>query len=313
MERILVIGSFMMDLVAKTTRAPREGETIIGHSFSQFTGGKGANQAVAAAKLGSHVTMLGKVGKDSFGDAQIKSLKSAGVNTEYIIKDDGDSTGVGFVTLEDNGKNRIIIIPGANMLLKPTDVTNNEELIKSSDIIILQLEVPLETVYASIDLAYKYNKTIILNPAPSADINNEYLTKVSYFIPNEIETRDFTDIEVVDKESAKTAANKLLDLGCSNVLITMGHRGVYFKNNNEEYFVEAIKVNPVDTTAAGDAFVGAFAFGLVQELNHYDCIRLANASAALSVTRMGAQPSLPSLNEVKEFLSDKKINIEEFN
>jgi len=257
--------------------------------------------------------MLGKVGKDSFGDAQIKSLKSAGVNTEYIIKDDGDSTGVGFVTLEDNGKNRIIIIPGANMLLKPSDVTNHEELIKSSDIIILQLEVPLETVYKSIDIAYKYNKTIILNPAPSANINNEYLKKVSYFIPNEVEAKDFTDVDVIDKESAEIAATKLIDLGCSNVLITMGDKGVYFKNNNEEYFVEAIKVNPVDTTAAGDAFVGAFAFGLVQELNHYDCIRLANASAALSVTRMGAQPSLPSLNEVKEFLSDKKINIEEFN
>lgn len=311
MSNILVIGSFMMDLVAKTPRAPREGETIIGHSFSEFTGGKGANQAVAAAKLGSNVIMLGKVGEDGFGDAQINSLKSAGVATDYIIKDSGDSTGVGFVTLEGNGKNRIIIIPGANMLLKPLDIIKNEELIKSSDIIILQLEIPLETVYASIDIAYEYGKTIVLNPAPAAKINSEYLRKVSYFIPNEIEVKDFTGIDVVDKESAKIAAAKLLELGCSNVLITMGDKGVYFLNiKNEEYFVKGINVAAVDTTAAGDAFVGAFVFGLEKGLDHCDCLRLANASAALSVTRMGAQPSLPYLDEVKKFMNDNKIKAE---
>lgn len=313
MIKILVIGSFMMDLVAKTPRAPREGETIIGHSFSQFTGGKGANQAVAAAKLGSNVTMLGKVGEDSFGDSQINSLKSAGVNTEYVIKDNSDSTGVGFVTLEDNGKNRIIIIPGVNMLLKPSDIIRNEKLIKLSDIIILQLEIPLETVYTAIDIAYEYSKTIIFNPAPAAKINNEYLKKVSYFIPNEIEAKDFTGIDIINKESAKIAAAKLLKMGCQNIVITMGDKGVYFLNiKDEEYFVEGINVNVIDTTAAGDAFVGAFAFGLGQDLDHYDCLRLANASAALSVTRMGAQPSLPYLNEVRKFMSDRKIKIEKY-
>lgn len=310
MSKILVIGSFMMDLVAKTSRAPREGETIIGYSFSQFTGGKGANQAVASARLGAEVSILGKVGIDSFGDEQIKSLNLSHVNTQYILRDDRASTGVGFITLEADGKNRIIIIPGANMLLGPDDIINKEDLIKKSNFLILQLEIPLETVYKSIDIAYKYNRTIILNPAPSAKIDNEYLKKVTYFIPNEVEVKDFTGIDVMDRASAKLAAKKLLKLGCQNVLITLGDKGVYFLNtNNEEHFVKGIEVNAVDTTAAGDAFIGAFVFALQRGLGHLDCLKFANASAALSVTRMGAQPSLPNLDEVKKFMKDKEADM----
>lgn len=310
MSQILVIGSFMMDLVAKTPKAPREGETIIGHSFSQFTGGKGANQAVAAARLGAKVSMVGKVGVDSFGDAQIESLKLSNVNTQHILRDGGASTGVGFITLEASGKNRIIIIPGANMLLTPEDIIQKENLIKESTTIILQLEVPLETVYTSIDIANKYNKTVVLNPAPSAKIDNEYLKKVTYFIPNEIEVRDFTGIDVIDKDSARVAATILLKRGCQNVLITLGDKGVYFLNQQgEEYLVKSISVDAVDTTAAGDAFIGAFVFGLQKGFDHWDCLKFANATAALAVTRMGAQPSLPNLGEVYEFMNDKGIDI----
>ncbi|MDI6600648.1 MAG: ribokinase [Thermoanaerobacteraceae bacterium] len=307
--KILVIGSFMMDLVARTPRAPLEGETIIGHSFSQFTGGKGANQAVAAARLGADVTMLGKVGEDSFGDAQIWSLKAAGINTNYIMRDSSASSGVGFITLEDNGKNRIIIIPGVNMLFTPTELDNKEGLISDADIIILQFEIPMETVCRAIDLGHKFNKTVILNPAPSARIDKNYLAKLDYLILNEIETRDFTGVSVVDDKSADVAGHKLLDMGCKNVVITMGDKGVLFLNNKEEYYVESIKVNAVDTTAAGDEFIGAFAYGLGNGFNHEQCTRFANAAAAISVTRMGAQPSLPIIDEVKKFITDNDIDV----
>lgn len=307
--KILVIGSFMMDLVVRTPRAPLEGETIIGHSFSQFTGGKGANQAVAAANLGADVTILGKVGNDSYGDAQIKSLKGVGINTNYIMRDSNASTGIGFITLEDNGKNRIIIIPGANMLFKPEEVKKNKELISDSDIIILQFEIPMETVYAAIDLGYKFNKTIILNTAPSARIDKYYLAKVDYLILNEIETRDFTGVNIVDDKSANTAGHKLLDMGCKNVVITMGDKDVLFLNNRESFYVNSIKVKVVDTTAAGDEFIGAFAYGLSRRFTHEQCTKFANAAAAISVTKIGAQPSLPKLNEVKKFIIDNNIDM----
>lgn len=307
--KILVIGSFMMDLVVKTPRAPMEGETIIGHSFSQFTGGKGANQGVAAAKLGANVTMFGKIGIDSFGEAQIQSLKEVGIDTSYIIKDSRESTGIGFVTLEDNGKNRIIIIPGANMLFTSEEVKKNEKLIYESDIIILQFEIPMETIYTAIDLGYKFNKTVILNPAPFTSINNEYLAKVDYLILNEIETKDFTGMVVNDKESARVAGEELLKMGCKNVAITMGEKGVLFLNEKECFYVNGISVDAVDTTAAGDEFIGAFAYGLSKGFNHEQCVKFANVAAAISVTRMGAQPSLPDIHEVKKFIIDNSIDV----
>lgn len=306
MSKILVIGSFMMDLVAKTPRAPKEGETIKGLSFSQFAGGKGANQAVAAAKLGGDVIMTGKVGNDGFGNAQMQSLKSWGINTDYIYKDEKESTGIGFITLEESGKNRIIIIPGANMSFIPDDLVKNKQLIDDAEIIILQFEIPMETTYKSLDLSYEAGKTVILNPAPSSEIDPDYLRKVTYLILNEVEAKDFTGVDITDKENAKKAAVKLLKQGCRNVIITMGGNGVLFLNDAEEYYVPSHKVNVVDTTAAGDEFIGAFAYGLQNKYNHKECTEFANAAAALSVTRMGSQPSLPTLSEVEEFVRMNK-------
>lgn len=306
MERILVIGSFMMDLVAKTPRAPIEGETITGISFSQFTGGKGANQAVAAAKLGAKVIMLGKLGMDSFAEEHISSLKNYGVDGQHVIRDNRESTGVGFITLESNGKNRIIIIPGVNKLLSPQDIENNEKLIEESDILILQLEIPLESVYKSIELAYKHNKIVLFNPAPFINFDFSYLDKITYIVLNEIEAKDCTGIEILDKDKAKLAGEKLLNLGCKNVLITMGDKGAYFLNKNEEYFIESLKVKAVDTTGAGDEFLGAFAYGIKSGWGNEKAIKFANVAAAISVTKMGSQPSLPYFNEVKEYI-DKNI------
>jgi ribokinase len=309
MKKIMVIGSFMMDLVVRTPKAPREGETIIGYSFSQFTGGKGANQAVAAARLGADVTMLGKVGDDNFGDAQIQSLKEAGVNIDYIMRDPHSSTGIGFITLESNGKNRIIIVPGANMLFSVHELKEHEELISRSDVIILQLEIPIETVYAAIDMGYKFKKTIILNPSPYTKIDRNYQSKIDYLILNEVEARDFTDVNVIDSKMANAAGNKLLDMGCKNVVITMGDKGILFLNDREQFYVDSIRVDTIDTTAAGDEFIGAFAYGLSNGFDHVQCTRFANAAAAISVTRMGAQLSLPGIDELKNFITDNKIDI----
>lgn len=306
MKKILVIGSFMMDLVAQTPRAPIEGETIIGTSFSQFTGGKGANQAVAAARLGADVTMVGKLGEDSFGKSHIESLKREGINHDYVLFDDVESSGVGHITLEENGNNRIIVIPGANLKLSPKEVEGLEKNIKNSDIIILQLEIPFETVYKTIELAHKHGKTIILNPAPAAKLKEEFVKLVDYIVPNESEASLLTGIKVNSIESAKKAAQNLLKLGCNNVIITLGEKGVLLVNNNEEIFQESFKVKPVDTTAAGDSFIGAFAYSLANGLESKKSLEFACAVGALTVTKIGAQPSLPKLTEVEMFMKENK-------
>lgn len=307
MKKILVIGSFTMDLVALTPRAPMEGETIIGTSFQQFTGGKGANQAVAAARLGADVTMFGKLGRDSFGEAHIETLKREGVNYEYILFDENESSGVGHITLEANGNNRIIVIPGTNHKVTPEDVKNIEEQIKNSDIIMLQLEIPFDTVYKSIELAHKHNKTIILNPAPAVKLKEEYVKLVDYIVPNETEAAILTGIEVNTIETAREAGRKLLDLGCKNVIITLGSKGVLLINDKEEIFKESFKVKPVDTTAAGDSFIGAFAYSLSHGVEHAKALEYACAVGAITVTKMGAQPSLPNFSEVEEFIKERQI------
>lgn len=305
--KVLVIGSFMMDLVARTPRAPIEGETIIGKSFNQFTGGKGANQAVAAARLGSDVTMIGKLGRDSFGKAQIDSLTHEGINCKYVLFDDNESSGVGCITLEENGHNRIVIIPGANLKLTPNDIEKYEDQIKASDILVLQLEIPVETVYKAIELGHKYKKSIILNPAPAAKLDREFIKLVDYIVPNETEASLLTGIKVNSIESGREAAKNLLEAGCKNVIITLGERGALLINDTEEIFQKPYNVKPVDSTAAGDSFIGAFAYSLTKGLNHKDAMEFASAEGALTVTKIGAQPSLPSLMEVEMFMKEKRI------
>ncbi len=300
--KVLVIGSFMMDLVAQTPRAPIEGETIIGKTFNQFTGGKGANQAVAAARLGADVTMVGKLGRDTFGQAHIDSLKREGINYEHVLFDDVESSGVGCITLEENGNNRIIVIPGANLKLSPSDLKALSEEIKNSDIIILQLEISLETVYKAIELGHKFGKMIILNPAPAAKFDKDYIKLVDYIVPNESEASILTGIKVDSLESARKAAKNLLVSGSKNVIITLGDKGVLLVNNNEEIFQPSFKVKAVDTTAAGDSFIGAFAYSLTNGVKHIDALKFACAVGALTVTKMGAQPSLPTMAEVESFI-----------
>ncbi len=306
MKKVLVIGSFMMDLVVLTSRAPMEGETIVGKSFYQFTGGKGANQAVAASRLGVDVAMIGKLGKDAFGQAHIDSLKKEGIDHKSVLFDDTESSGVGNITLEENGNNRIIVVPGANLKLSPSDIEAFEEQIKNSDIIILQLEIPFETVYKSIELAHKHGKIIILNPAPAAMIPEEFIKLVDYIVPNESEAFILTGIKVNNISSAREAAKALLNLGCKNVIITLGDKGVFFMNNNEEIFQESFKVKAVDTTAAGDSFIGGFAYSLANDFEYKKALEFSCAVGALTVTKIGAQPSLPTIEEVNSFILERK-------
>ncbi len=308
MKKVLVIGSFMTDLVVQTDRLPVEGETIIGKSFHQFTGGKGANQAVAAARLGGNVEMIGKLGKDDFGKEHIRSLQEAGVQNQHILFDDHARTGVGNITLDNKGSNRIIVVPGANLELNEQEIEQLEDVVSDADIIVLQLEIPIQTVYKTIEIAKKYQKKLILNPAPAQAIDPSFADKVDYIAPNESEAFILSGIQVNNMEMTRKAADKLLSQGYKNVIITLGEKGVFFKNQHQEEYIEAYKVEPVDTTAAGDSFVGAFAYGLSLGWEDKRALEFAVATSAIAVTRMGAQPSLPSREEVEKFIEVHEID-----
>lgn len=305
MKKILVIGSFMTDLVVQTEKVPVEGETTIGKTFNQFTGGKGANQAVAAARLGGKVTMAGKLGEDDFGKEHIESLKANGIDHHSVLFDPEASTGIGNIVIDSTGNNRIIVVPGANLKLTEQDVEGMEDVIRDSDIIVLQLEIPVPTVYKAIDLANKHGKTVILNPAPAQKIDPDYVNKVDYIIPNETEASVLTNAEVQSLEDAEKASEMLLNQGYKNVIITLGEKGVVFRNHDRFEHFKPYKVKAVDTTAAGDSFIGSFSFGLSNDLAIDEAIRLAVAASALTVTKLGAQPSLPTMEEVEALKKDQ--------
>lgn len=293
----------MTDLTVQSDRFTEEGETIIGNTFGQFTGGKGANQAVAAARLGANVEMLGELGNDSFGKDQIASMNANNIKNDNVLFTDKVSSGIGNPQLDGNGNNRIVVVPGANYEFKPADLDKLEHVIEDSDIIILQLEIPIETVYEAIKLGNKHGKTIILNPAPAAKLDPQYASMVTYMTPNEHEAAFLTGINTDTNEGVKTASQALLDQGYKNVLITLGDKGSYFKNADSELTVKSYKVKAVDSTAAGDSYIGAFAYGLSIGNSIEEALKYASAASALAVTKMGAQPSLPLKSEVDEFVS----------
>lgn len=297
----------MTDLVVKSERFTKAGETIFGDSFNQFTGGKGANQAVAAARLGGNVEMIGELGKDSFGEDQIASLKENNVKHDNVLFTNEAKSGVGNPQIDAKGQNRIVVVPGANLKLRPEDLKKLEGVIKNSDIIVLQLEIPLETVYKAVEIANKYNKTIILNPAPAAYLDDKYASLITYMTPNESEAEYLTGISTDTEAGVKKAADALLSKGYQNVVITLGEKGSYFKNKDNEYFVPAYKVKAVDSTAAGDEFIGSFAYGLANSWTIKIALEFSSAASALAVTKMGAQPSLPVKKEVDDFIPRNKL------
>lgn len=301
--QIVVVGSLNMDLVVRSPRIPQPGETIIGGDFLTLPGGKGANQAIAAARLGGQVQMVGRVGQDEFGELLLGNLASAGVDHDWVMQDRTAPTGVALIVVDAFGQNSIVVAPGANMRLQPTDIETVEHVIAGADILLVQLESPLETVWAAVQIAHQHSVKIVLNPAPAQALPTRLLSFVDILIPNQSETALLTGLPVATPADAETGARRLLKAGVRTVIITLGARGTLLASQEGIEIFPAFDVTPVDATAAGDAFVGAFAVALAEGHELAQVVRWGNAAGALATTRFGAQPSLPMRPEVEQLLS----------
>lgn len=301
---IAVVGSSNMDLVVKSNRIPVTGETILGGDFIMVPGGKGANQAVAAAKLGAKVFFIAKLGDDIFGLQSLNNFKKEGVNTKYVLQTQEAPSGVALIMVDDEGNNVIVVAPGANHKLLPDDVKAAESDIASSGALVAQLEVPIETIEFAARLANKSNVPFILDPAPAQQLRPELLNMVDVLTPNETEARILTGVEVNDRKSAEAAAQKLLERGVKNVILTMGASGYLSVGKEGKEFIAARKVTAADSTAAGDAFTGSLVVGLAKGQTLSQAALFANNVAAFSVTRIGAQPSMPTIEEIDKFIHE---------
>ena len=297
-KNIVVIGSSNTDLVIRTSQFPEPGETVIGGEFNTFAGGKGANQAVAASRLGADVTFVAKVGNDSFGKVAVQGFEKEGIHTQYIFTDKSLPSGVASITLNEQGQNSIIVAPGANNALSKEHIQLAKETLQNADLLLIQLEVPLETVLFSIELSYALGVRVILNPAPAFELPKEIYAKIDVITPNETEAFLLTGIEVVDSETASLAATKFLDWGVKHVVITLGEKGLFYKNSETAFLMPAIKTEVKDTTAAGDIFNGALAVALSEGKNWQAALKFANIAASIGVGRLGAQASVPFRKEV---------------
>ena len=299
---IYVIGSSNTDMVVKTTNLPSPGETLLGDNFSMVPGGKGANQAVAASRLGGQVVFVGNVGNDIFGEGAIEALNKENINCDFINRDQGLHSGVALIIVDTHGENQIVVAPGANNSLSPDRVDTALNNAPEESIILTQLEIPLSTVSHIISKAKEKKLRVILDPAPAPpDGLSDEIIEGSYLItPNETEAKLLTGIDVIDENSALKASKILLDAGAKNIIVTMGANGSFLSNLSGSQFFASSKVKAVDSTAAGDCFNGALATLLSQGHSLPNSISFANRAAAVSVTRMGAQTSLPFVDEVKD-------------
>jgi ribokinase len=307
MNKVVVIGSFNMDMVARGNKIPKPGETVMGRDFFTAHGGKGANQAVACARMGADVTFVCRVGSDSFGDAALKSFKNEKIRIDFVTRDPKLSTGVALIIVDDRGENSIIVVPGANGALTPREVTDVRGAIEDADVVLAQLETPVESVAAVLELAAAAKKRTVLNPAPACDLPDSILKNVSILTPNETEAELLTGVVVNDASSAERAARALQGRGVETVLITMGRKGVYLSGPEGHEMVPAFEVKPIDTTAAGDVFSGALCAALAEGQPLKGAVGFASKAAAISVMRLGAQPSIPRRHEVNSFGQEPSI------
>ena len=301
---ITVVGSLNMDLVTAVEYTPIVGETIIGSGLDQIPGGKGANQGVTIGKLGGQVNMIGKIGDDDYGKALLSSLKESGVNSEHVSLSQ-KSTGLAFIMVNANGDNSIVVIPGANFDIDQKDIREKRDVIKSSDVLVCQLESPLDVIEEALSIAKAEDTFTILNPAPGKELQESILKNVDLLTPNESELEILTGESVTDEKSLLKACEILMSKGIKQLIVTLGEKGSLLVNASGHQRFEAIKVEAVDTTAAGDSFTGALAFALDQGQSIEEAIALATNVAAISVTKKGAQSSLPSLAEVKAFMKGR--------
>jgi ribokinase len=298
---ILVVGSLNMDLVVRVPHHPQVGETVISAEYRRYPGGKGANQAVAAARLGSPVKMIGRAGKDAFGDELLEALGKNGVDTRFIHRDEHAPNGVAFITVDEAGQNIIVVAGGANSLLTPEDITSAQDAFEGASVLLLQLECPLVSVEKAIHLARQRGIPVVLNPAPAQLLESDLLEQVDYLIPNQAELA-----MLAGQDSTLSSLRVLQTHGVKRLVVTLGDQGALVVDGDWQESVPTYRVPVVDTTAAGDAFVGAFATALREGLSLRQATAWGNAAGALAVTRVGAMPSLPTRAEFDRFLAEAR-------
>ena len=301
-KTILVVGSSNTDMIIKLDRLPRPGETLLGGEFITAAGGKGDNQAVGAARAGGRVTLIARVGRDMFGEQAVAGLVRDGINVDYVFRDKTSPSGVALIFVAKDGENIIAVASGANGRLTPAEVKKAKSVFSDASVLIMQLETPLATVQAAAELATRAGVPVILNPAPARRLPDQLLDRVSILTPNESEAELLTGIKVNSDAAAARAADKLRARGVQTVILTLGARGAFVAGDGCRQRVPGFKIKAVDTTAAGDIFNGALAVALAEERPLLSAVRFANAAAALSVTRLGAQPSAPIRDEIELFL-----------
>ncbi|MBQ0114311.1 MAG: ribokinase [Bacteroidales bacterium] len=298
MKKIVVIGSSNMDLVVSTPQFPRPGETVMGSDFMMNLGGKGANQAVAATRLGGNVSFIAKVGEDAYGREMKEQFAAEGMNIDHVTATDC-SSGIAVITVNSDGENNIVVVGGANQRLTGDDIDNARGLIEASDIVLMQLETPVETLTRAAAMAHSMGKLVVLNPAPARTLPVELLENVDIIIPNETEASLLSGIEVTDNDSAAKAIAKLQSLGVKDVIMTMGSQGAATTEGGKLVMVPTPRVTAVDTTAAGDTFCGAFCVALGEDMDKKDAIAFACKAAAYTVQHRGAQCAMPRREQIK--------------
>ena len=299
MSDISVLGIFVADISFSGPKIPSVGETILGNKYNVGPGGKGCNQAIAIARLGGKVNFISKIGKDSYGELALNTLKKNNINIENIIQDEKLQTGVAGILIDKNsGKNAINVIVGAPSSLTINEIDKQINIIKSSKIFLTQLEVPKDVTLHCLKIAKENGCITILNPAPASEISNEFYNHIDYFTPNETEAEFYTGIKITNEQEAKQAAEKLLNLGIKKVIITLGEKGLFYTDGKEETYLKASPVKAIDTTGAGDAFNGGLAFGLSKDKPINECLELANKVAGVSTTKLGAGDAMPFLKDI---------------
>lgn len=303
---VVVVGSANMDMVVSCERFPGPGETVLGTDFGMYPGGKGANQAAACGRLGGEVRFVSRMGRDVFRDRLTASLREKGIDLSHVVVDEDEPTGVALISVDTTGENEIIVASGSNMRLSPEDVRAHRQAFEAARVVVLQLEIPLETVMEAAREGKQAGAQVILNPAPARELPDDLLSYVDVLTPNESEAALLSGMPIADAESAERAARKLIERGVRCVILTMGARGALLITDSTTRHFPALHVHAVDATGAGDAFNGALAFGIARGEDIEAAIERAVSVAAFSVTRKGAQPSMPSSAEVEAFVAELK-------